>query len=54
MSIVVVTPVAQAYSGLQNVMSPLPPRMLVVDRYATMACQQILVLSEGTVCVLVC
>ena len=34
-------------------MSPLPSRMLVDDCYATMACQQRLVLSEGTVCVLV-
>ena len=54
MSIVAVPQVAQAYSGPHNVMSPLPFRMLVDDRYATMACQQRLVLSEGTVCALMC
>ena len=54
MSILAVLQVAQAYGGPHNVMSPLPSRMLVDDRYATMACQQRLVLSEGTVCVLVC
>ena len=46
--------VAQAYSGLHNVISPLPSRILVDDRYATMAWQQRLVVSEATVCVLVC
>ena len=54
MSILAVLQVAQAYSGPHNVMSPLPSRMPVDDRYATMACQQRLVLSEGAVCVLVC
>ena len=54
MSILAVLQVAQAYSGPPNVMSPLPSCMLVDDRYATMAGQQRLVLSEGTVCVLVC
>ena len=54
MSVLAVLQVAQAYSEPHNVMSPLPSRMLVDDHYATMACQQRLVLSEGTVCVLVC
>ena len=54
MSILAVLQVAQAYNGPHNVMSPLPSRMLVDDRYATMACQQRLVLNEATVCVLVC
>ena len=54
MSILAVLQVAQAYSGPHNVMSPLPSRMLVDDCYATMACQQRLVLTEATVCVLVC
>ena len=54
MSILAVLQVAQAYSGPHNVMAPLPSRMLVDGRYTTMACQQRLVLSEGTVCVLVC
>ena len=43
MSILAVRQVAQAYTGPHNVMSPLPSRMLVDDRYATMACQQRLV-----------
>ena len=43
MSILAVLQVAQAYHGPHNVMSPLPSRMLVDDRYATMACQQRLV-----------
>ena len=54
MSILAVLQVAQAYSGPHNVMSPLPSRMVVDDRYATMACQQRLVLTEATVYVLVC
>ena len=54
MPILAVLLVAQAYSGPHNVMSPLPSRMPADDRYATMACRQRLVLSEGTVCVLVC
>ena len=54
MSILAVLQVAQAYSGPHNVMCPLPSRMLVDDRHATMACQQRLVLNEATVCVLVC
>ena len=54
MSTLAVLQVAQAYSGPHNVMSPLPSCMLVDDRYATMACQQRLVLTEATVCVLVC
>ena len=54
MSILGVLQVAQPYSGTHNIMSPLPSRMLVDDRYATMACPQTLVLSEGTVGVLVC
>ena len=45
MSILAVLHVAQAYSGPHNVMSPLPSRMLVDDRYATMASQQRLVLT---------
>ena len=45
MSILAVLQVAQAYSGPHNVMSPLPSRMLADDRYATMACQQRLVLT---------
>ena len=53
MSILAILQVAQAYSGPHNVMSPLPSRMPVDDRYATMACQQRLVLGEGMVCVLV-
>ena len=53
MSILAVLQAAQAYSGPHNVMSPLPSRMLVDERYATMACQQRLVLSEGAVFVLV-
>ena len=54
MSILAVLQVAQTYSGPHNVMSPLPSRMLVDDRYATMACQQRLVLTKATVCVWVC
>ena len=54
MSFPAVLQFAQAYSGPHNVMSPFPSRMLVDDRNAAMACQQRLVLSEGTVCVLVC
>ena len=53
MSILAVHQVAQANSGPHNVMSPLPSCMLVDDRYATMACQQRLVLNQATVCVLV-
>ena len=41
-SILAVLQVAQAYSGPHNVMSPLPS---LDDRYATMACQQRLVLT---------
>ena len=44
-SILAILQVAQAYNGPHNVMSPLPSRMLVDDRYATMACQQRLVLT---------
>ena len=44
-SILAVLQVVKAYSGPHNVMSPLPSRMLVDDRYATMACQQRLVLT---------
>ena len=54
MSILAVLEVAQAYSGTHSVMPSLPSAMLVDDRYATMACQQTLVLTEATVCVLVC
>ena len=54
MSILAVRQVAQAYNGPRNDMSPLPSRMLVDDCYATMACQQGLVLTEATVPVLVC
>ena len=54
MSILAVLQVGQAYNGPHNVMAPLPSRMLVDGRYTTMACQQRLVLTEGTVCVLVC
>ena len=54
MLILAVLQVAQAYSGRHNAMSPLPSRMLVDDRYATMACQQRMVLTEATVCELVC
>ena len=54
MSILAVLQVAQACSGPHNVMSPLPCRMLVDDRYTTMACQQTLVLIEAIVCMLVC
>ena len=54
MPILAVLQIAQAYSGPHNVMPQLPSRMLVDDRYATMACQQRLVLAEATVCVLVC
>ena len=54
MSILAILRVARAYSGPHNVMTPLPSRMLVVDHYATMACQQRLFLTNATVCVLVC
>ena len=54
MSILAVLQVAQAYSGPHNVITPLPSRMLIDDRYTTMACQQKLVLTAATVCVLVC
>ena len=54
MSVLTVLQVAQVYSGPHNVMSPLPSRKLVDDRYATMACQQRLVLTDDMVCVLVC
>ena len=40
MSILAVLQVVQAYIGPHNVMCPLPSRMLVDDRYATLACQQ--------------
>ena len=48
MSILAVLQVAQAYSGPHNVMSALPSRMLVDDRYATMACQHRLILNEAS------
>ena len=54
MPILAVLQAAQAYNGPHNVMSPLPSRMLVHDPYATMACQQRLVLTEATGGVLVC
>ena len=44
-SILAVLQVAHAYSGPHNIMCPLPSRMLVDDRYATMACQQRLVFT---------
>ena len=54
MSILAALQVAEAYSRPHNVMSPLPSRMLVDDRHTPMACQQSLVLTEATACVLVC